>query len=201
MYEPSNSLIKRRRRILAAAGDLFARQPYDVVQMDEIARAAQVAKPTIYRHFGTKEALFAAAVAETLAELKAAAAEIAARETPALARFQQLIAVVFRGIGRLKAVIREAEGGGARMGEMGRAAMRREVRAFREVIAGIIEEGIAEGAFAPMDSDLAARMVLGAVRMTADAKGADTAAAVGELLLHGLAGSGTRPATSQRSMS
>jgi AcrR family transcriptional regulator len=201
MHEPSTSLIERRRRILAAAGDLFAQQPYDVVQMDEIARGAQVAKPTIYRHFGTKEALFGAAVAEALAELKAAAAEIAAREAPALMRFRDLVAIVFRGIGRLKAAIREAEGGGARMGEMGRAAMRREVRAFREVIAGIIEEGIAEGAFAPMDPDLAARMVLGAVRMTADAKGADTAAAVGELLLHGLAGSGARPATSQRSMS
>ena len=201
MHEPSTSLIERRRRILAAAGDLFAQQPYDVVQMDEIARVAQVAKPTIYRHFGTKEALFGAAVAEALAELKAAAAEIAAREAPALARFRELVAIVFRGIGRLKAVICEAEGGGARMGEMGRAAMRREVRAFREVIAGIIEEGIADGAFAPMDPDLAARMVLGAVRMTADAKGADTAAAVGELLLHGLAGSGARPATSQRSMS
>ena len=101
MHEPSTTLIERRRRILAAAGDLFAQQPYDVVQMDEIARVAQVAKPTIYRHFGTKEALFGAAVAEALADLKAAAAEIAAREAPALIRFRDLVAFVFRGIGRL----------------------------------------------------------------------------------------------------
>src|SRR5215813_4765270 len=49
---------KRRRNILAAAEDLFARSSYDAVQMDDIARHAKVGKPTIYRYFPSKDELF-----------------------------------------------------------------------------------------------------------------------------------------------
>lgn len=155
--------------------------------MDDIARAARVAKPTLYRHFGTKEALFAEAVAESLGELKREALRIAEGAGVAVARFRELVDVMGRRIGRLKALVREAESGGSHLGERGRSVIRRELRGLREVIAGLIREGIADGDLAPVDPGFAARIVLGAVRMASDSDGSGATGAVADLLLNGLA--------------
>ena len=72
----------RRRRILDAAMRLFAASAYDTVQMDDIADAASVAKPTVYRHFLTKEALFVEALEAILAKLKANVGAIAQTRRP-----------------------------------------------------------------------------------------------------------------------
>ncbi|MFF9542520.1 TetR family transcriptional regulator [Streptomyces albidoflavus] len=50
----------RRERILAAAAALGAEIPYDRVQMQDVARAADVALGTLYRYFPSKTHLFAA---------------------------------------------------------------------------------------------------------------------------------------------
>jgi AcrR family transcriptional regulator len=55
-----------RARILAVARAAFAAEGLDV-PIREIARRAQVGPATVYRHFPTKEALFAAAFAEPMA--------------------------------------------------------------------------------------------------------------------------------------
>jgi AcrR family transcriptional regulator len=170
-----------------AAGDLFAREAYGVVQMDDIARAARVAKPTLYRHFGTKEALFAAAVAESLGELKREARRIVDAGDDAITRFRELVDVMGHRIGRLKALVREAESGGSHLGDRGRSVIRREVRGLREVIAGLIREGIEEGHLAPVDPEFAARIVLGAVRTASDTERHTNAGSVADLLLNGLA--------------
>jgi TetR/AcrR family transcriptional repressor of mexJK operon len=54
----------KREAVLDAATDVFVRAGYGAATMDEIARAANVSKQTIYHHFGSKEALFGAMVAE-----------------------------------------------------------------------------------------------------------------------------------------
>ena len=47
-----------RQVILDAAADLFSREEFRAVTMDEMARQAGVAKGTLYNYFGSKEALF-----------------------------------------------------------------------------------------------------------------------------------------------
>ena len=49
---------KRRGAILAAAADLFEKQPYDSVTLDTIGRRVGVAKGIASLHFHTKEELF-----------------------------------------------------------------------------------------------------------------------------------------------
>jgi len=51
----------RRAVILAAALELFSRQGYQETGIDEIGAAAGVSGPAIYRHFGSKQDLLAAA--------------------------------------------------------------------------------------------------------------------------------------------
>jgi TetR/AcrR family transcriptional regulator, mexJK operon transcriptional repressor len=72
--------IDKRRAILAAASEVFAREGYAQAGVDVIAARAGVAKPTVYNHFGDKESLFREAIAadadRALAEHLAAVDEL-----------------------------------------------------------------------------------------------------------------------------
>jgi TetR/AcrR family transcriptional repressor of mexJK operon len=177
---------ERRRRILDAATRLFAEAPYDAVQVDDIARVAQVAKPTLYRYFATKETLFVEALEGALDDLRARVAAIARGTGPADERLRAVVDVMFAEIGRLKALIRALDSSGATLGDKGRAVLRRELRHLRGEIALVLRDGTREGVFAPVDHELAALVVLGGVRMSADNGDGDPAKAVGDILLRGL---------------
>jgi len=51
---------ERRLVILRAAGPLFARHGYTGTRLEDIASAAEVTKPIVYRHFESKKALYMA---------------------------------------------------------------------------------------------------------------------------------------------
>jgi AcrR family transcriptional regulator len=51
---------ERERLMLRAAGEAFATRGFHGSSMDEIARAAGITKPMLYRYFGSKEGLYAA---------------------------------------------------------------------------------------------------------------------------------------------
>jgi AcrR family transcriptional regulator len=51
---------ERRALILREAGRLFARHGYAGTRLEDVARAADVTKPMIYRHFESKKALYLA---------------------------------------------------------------------------------------------------------------------------------------------
>ena len=55
---PANNHGSKRDRILEAALKLFANETYQAVTMDRVARAAGVAKGTLYLYFPSKEALY-----------------------------------------------------------------------------------------------------------------------------------------------
>ena len=51
---------ERRALILDSAGRLFGDRGYDGVTLDEVAAAAHVTKPVLYRHFDSKRSLYLA---------------------------------------------------------------------------------------------------------------------------------------------
>src|SRR4051812_39982939 len=53
----------RRLLIVRAAGRLFARDGYAGTRLDDIAAAADVTKPVVYKHFESKKALYLALLA------------------------------------------------------------------------------------------------------------------------------------------
>ena len=54
---------ERRELIVEAAGRLFGKGGYDGTRLDDIAAAAGVTKPILYRHFDSKRALYLALLA------------------------------------------------------------------------------------------------------------------------------------------
>jgi AcrR family transcriptional regulator len=57
---PSRRDPVRRRTVLQAAAEAFAHAGYAATSMEEIAATAGVSKLIVYRHFGSKEALYRA---------------------------------------------------------------------------------------------------------------------------------------------
>lgn len=55
---------ERRVVIARAAGRLFARHGYAGTRLEDVAAAAQVTKPIVYRHFDSKKALYLALLAK-----------------------------------------------------------------------------------------------------------------------------------------
>ncbi|GAA2416117.1 hypothetical protein GCM10010404_88150 [Nonomuraea africana] len=66
--DPARQL-ERAHRILDAAAELILRFGYDKTTIDDVARAAGVAKGTIYLHWKTRDALFAALLRRERARL------------------------------------------------------------------------------------------------------------------------------------
>jgi AcrR family transcriptional regulator len=60
---------ERERLMLRAAGEAFATQGFHGSSMDDIAHAAGITKPMLYRYFGSKEGLYAAYLQTTGHEL------------------------------------------------------------------------------------------------------------------------------------
>lgn len=70
-----------REEILRQARELFLAKGYDATTVSEIARAAQVATPTVYASTGGKAALFAELLKPAINDPRAAAAATAAHRT------------------------------------------------------------------------------------------------------------------------
>lgn len=62
---------RTRRRILQSAIKLFARQGFHAVSVDQIVGLARVNKRMVYHYFGSKDALFEAALAEVYKRIEA----------------------------------------------------------------------------------------------------------------------------------
>ncbi|GGH19993.1 hypothetical protein GCM10007036_23280 [Alsobacter metallidurans] len=157
----------RRAHIVDAALKLFSESAYDAVQMDDVARAAGVAKPTLYRYFHTKEDLFLEGLEKALGDLETEAEQAAARAGTAKEGLTLVIRCVIASLGRCTAAIRAFDGADTRLGERGRAVIRRRVKQIRTTLSTLIARGVASGEFRDLDPDLVALALLGAMRMTA----------------------------------
>src|SRR5438309_249709 len=60
---------ERRRRIVAAAREVFARAGYEEANVEDLAAQAGVTKPVLYRHFAGKRDLYLVVLEDHLADL------------------------------------------------------------------------------------------------------------------------------------
>jgi AcrR family transcriptional regulator len=50
---------QRREQLISVARDTFAEQGFEATSMEEISERANVSKPVVYEHFGSKEGIYA----------------------------------------------------------------------------------------------------------------------------------------------
>lgn len=182
-----------RSRILDAALDCFSERGYDATSVVDICQRAGVSKGAFYYHFASKQALFVALLDQWLAALDS---RVAVEATTPLETLHAMV-------GLLQQVFRDARGRLTMYLEFWRQAARDEAiwqattapfEHYHVLLAGMIEQGIAEGSLRPCDPGQAARalvsLAVGMVLQSAlDPTGNDwqqSAQAGFDLVLHGL---------------
>lgn len=155
---------KRRRNILAAAERLFARLSYDAVQMDDIARQAQVGKPTIYRYFASKDELFLEVFRAALQQLQQQLSEVLAADRRPSAALDEAIRTTFTILGSQVSALRLLTDGQPDLIVRWRGEFDRSRQFLVSTFRQLIERGIALGEFRQVDVEMVPLMLVGMIR-------------------------------------
>jgi AcrR family transcriptional regulator len=151
-----------RERIVAAARELIARGGYAEAQVAAVADRAGVATGTVYRHFPSKADLFAEVFRRaSQREVDALSRAAAAAEGGAAARIDAAVETfarrALRGRRLAWALIAEPVDPAV---EAERLVFR---RAYRDVLVGVIEAGIAAGELPEQDAATSGAALVGAI--------------------------------------
>lgn len=154
---------RRRERILDAAFHVFSRLGYRRAAVDEIAREADTSKGGVYFHFPTKESLFLELLRTTADRLVAKVEREAAGESDPIARADVAIWTVLSTFAghRTTAHLLLVDASGA--GPVFEAELRRLHERFAALIAEHLEQAIADGIIAPLDTATVAGAWFGAL--------------------------------------
>lgn len=176
----------RRRRLIDAAARVFAARGFDAASMDDIAREAGAGKPTLYRYFAGKDALFEAVFIDALdmleARLDIAEATTSGHAETLLAMVLPVAAMFREHVASLRALSESTSGA-----DRARRRILRQRRGHIEVrIADALTRAHAAGALRIADPKFAARLIIGMVwsgTASADYDDEDVARAVTALFI------------------
>lgn len=154
---------ERRRQILLAAAEVFARYGYYETKVEDVALAAGIGKGTVYEYFRSKQELFLAMLSYVGEEhLKRLRAGLAGRPN---AR-EKLVALAESHLGLLKEYRDLARLIFYSHAVLGRTVwdwMEQQERALVGLIAEVLREGIKAGEFRQVGELFAARVFAGAL--------------------------------------
>ena len=185
---------ERRQKILGAAAELFGANPYDSVQMRDVAARAEVGKPTLYRYFPSKEELFLEVFKSGLDRLDSEVAAILKDRDQPGPSLERLLQALLNALGGQVAALRMLTDDQSVVMRRWRNEFRRRRRPFVEATRAILEQGIASGEFRQVDLEAVPSMLIGIVR--GGLIGTDRlprerfAAAMIDLVMHALAARG-----------
>jgi AcrR family transcriptional regulator len=152
----------RPAELAAAALELFVAKGFAATRLEDVAARAGVSKGTVYLYFGSKEALFKAAIEEAMIPLiEAAEALVECAKLSAADRLRQFVHGWWGMVGDSpiggvpKLLIAESANFPDIVQWHYEAIISRAMRA----LGAIIEAGIASGEFRPVPVELATRVV------------------------------------------
>jgi TetR/AcrR family transcriptional regulator, fatty acid metabolism regulator protein len=155
--------VATRDRILDAALDVFARKGYHRAIVDDIVRASGTSKGAVYHHFTTKEAVFLALVDEFAGRLAAEVAASIADRSGALAKVDGALTAALTTFASNEQLARLILLEAVSLGPTYQAKRLEVADRFAALIRGYLDEAVADGSVAAIDTRVATLAWLGAV--------------------------------------
>jgi AcrR family transcriptional regulator len=160
-----HAIPRLREKILTSALELFAHNGFDQVTADELAAGARVGKGSVYRQFGSKEGLYAAAIMAGFRQLRSQIEHVLEEEHP----FPEQIAAIVRHVlssvwdrGDFFVLMRDP---GTILPSAAARQYRRECKELSSLISQALKEGAAAGWIrSDLNFQLVAESILGMIR-------------------------------------
>lgn len=163
MSEAPGNTPSTRERILDAAMNIFSAKGFHDTKLDEIVAEGGISKGSIYFHFPNKEKLFIALVDQFADLIERRAEEAIARETLGIRRVQVALEAVLQTFGKYrrpaKLLLVQAVG-------LGTVFERKRMEVndrFALMIKLYLDEAVADGSIAPVDTAIVAHAWMGAI--------------------------------------
>ena len=148
---------ERRNQILEAAMAVFARQGFEQARMDDIAQEVGFSKGALYLYFKSKDAIISAILQFFFSHaMKKLQGILESEETPSVR--EQLLRLNQYYVGEMKWMVSmlpisfQFYAVAARQKSV-RQVLKRYFKDYREVLAELIQRGIARGEFRPMQAE------------------------------------------------
>ena len=157
---PSQPAETTRDGILEAARRRFQRFGVRKTTVDEVAREAGCSRTTLYAHFRNKEDLYASLLEQDTEAFIAEASGVLVTEASAGRKIRRIVETTRRTYAR-NHVMRLALAGDAEMclEPVAHAFTREQEQRIVDLLRQVLEEGVAEGALRPIDSERVAYLM------------------------------------------
>jgi AcrR family transcriptional regulator len=150
---------RRRHEIFSAAEHLFLEKGFIETSMREIAEAAGMGKSSLYDYFQNKDDILFWYFQDEIDDMTAFARDIANQQLSAIVKLHRILHMqIERLVENQEFYLRffvELQ----RLGSDSRQRIRLKRYAFQDLLHQIVEQGIREGAFRPVNSLLATHML------------------------------------------
>jgi AcrR family transcriptional regulator len=161
--EPSRTWAADRRRseIVTRAAELFDSAGYDRTSMDDIAKAVQIAKPTLYHYFSSKDEILFFIHEEFIDLLMTEHLARAELGLTAEAELHELIADILGLMQTHRGHVRVFFEHHRDMKSARRAIIARKRKNYEDVLASVLVRGMTDGEFRRLDPKLTSLAIFG----------------------------------------
>ena len=150
----------RRHEIFHQVANIFLKKGFQETSMQEIAEAAGLGKSTLYDYFRTKDEILLYFFEDQLNDLTEAAQRIALQNIPADERLRQVMGVHLESLLANRSLFMKLSQDALRLKPESQKQIQKKRHVYQDLIRGLIEEGVREGAYREVDPLLAARMLI-----------------------------------------
>jgi len=156
-------LSRRRHEVFDAAVHLFLEKGFNETSMREIADAAGMGKSTLYDYFESKDEVLLSVFEGTIIDLIAEANAIVAQPLPAIERLRQVLKKNLEYLLSRKEFYLKLSFEAQRLSLESQQRIQVQRHAYQDLVRGLIEAGIAEGAIRKVDALVTARTLITAL--------------------------------------
>ena len=153
-------LLEKRLAIAHAAAELIFQSGFNETSMNQIARKMGIGKSTIYDYFSSKDEIILLLLDEPLGEVRSLAEEIETEDGTASERLTRILEMHLDVLLRDRAFIFKLSFEFQRLPLDVQARHEAKRQAYQDLLRGLIQEGIEEGGFRPVDPDITVKILL-----------------------------------------
>jgi len=153
-------LLEKRLAVAHAAAELIFQQGYNETSISQIAKKAGIGKSTVYDYFSTKDEIILFLLDEPLGEVRSRAEGIEAETGTPAERLSRILEMHLDVLLRDKAFIFKLSFEFQRLPLDVQARHETKRQAYQDLLRGLIQEGINDGSFRPVDPDISVKILL-----------------------------------------